>query len=113
MASKELNTVGSGTYLNTAAAGWDTSRPSSQPAAPPAPAWPQFREALGRLRDAITPPEFCEIPDCGEKAARRVFIMGSSRAWLCDWHTSILDVGSPLKADRPSRWRRPFSWFRR
>ena len=52
-------------------------------------------------------PRHCELPGCLDAPARRVFIMGSSRAWLCSAHATELDAGEPLRLGRRRAIRLP------
>lgn len=45
-------------------------------------------------------PTRCEIPGCGQEAARSAYILAASRAWLCEDHAAALDVGAPVRAKR-------------
>ena len=45
-------------------------------------------------------PDRCEIPECEKAAARWAYILAASRAWLCEDHAAVLDVGAPVRTKR-------------
>jgi hypothetical protein len=42
-------------------------------------------------------PGNCEIPGCTQTVVRNVYIMGATRAWLCEEHAAQLERPAPVR----------------